>query len=54
MTRNTTKTSQLSQSSQHPRQGPTKLQKDLSKRRTRHRPEHKMFFLMVFLKDKFM
>ena len=53
MTKDTTDTSQLSQSSQHPRQDPTKLQKDLSRRRTRHRPEHQMFFLLVFLKDKF-
>jgi len=53
MTKETTNTSQLSQSSQHPRQGPTKLQKDLSRRRTGHRPEHQMLFLLVFLKDKF-
>ena len=53
--KDTTNTSQLSQSSQHPIQGPTKLQKDLSKRRTEHRSEHhQMFFLLVFLKEKFM
>jgi len=53
MTKDTTNTSQLSQSPKHPRQGLTKLQKDLSKRRTEHRLEHHMFFLLVFLKDKF-
>jgi len=42
ITKETTDISQLSQSSQHPRQGPTKLQKDLNRRRTRHRPEHHM------------
>jgi len=52
--KDTTNTSQLSQSSQHPQQGPTELQNDLSKRRTGHRTEHQMFFLLVFLKDKFM
>ena len=54
ITKYTTDTSQLSQSSQHPRQGPTKLQKGLSRRRTGHVSEYQMFFLLVFLKDKFM
>jgi len=44
-----TNTLQLSQSSQHPKQDPTKHQKNLSRRRTRHQ----MFFLLVFLQDKF-
>jgi len=54
ITKDTKITSQLSQLSLHPRQDPTKLQKDLSRRRTGHRPKHQMFFLLVFLKDKFM
>jgi len=53
ITKDTTDTSQLSQSSQHRRQGPTKFQKDLSRRRTRHRLEDHMFFLLIFLKDMF-
>jgi len=40
MTKDTTDTSQFSQSSQHLRQGPTKLQKDLKKIRIGHRSEH--------------
>jgi len=54
MTKNTTNTSQLSQSSQHPRQGPINHQKNINRRRTRYRPEHQMFFILVFLQDKFM
>jgi len=54
MNKDTTKTSQLGQSSQHPRQSPTKHQKDLNKRRIRHKPELEIFFLLVFLQDKFM
>jgi len=54
MTKNTTDTSQLSQSSQHPRQGPTKLHNDLSRRRTGPRLQHHIFFLLVFVKEKFM
>ena len=54
ITKDKTDTSQLSQSYQHPRQGPTKLQKDLNRRRTGYRPEHQMFFLLVFLTNKFM
>jgi len=54
ITNDTIDTSQLSQSSQHPRQCPTKLQKNLSRRRTGLKPEHQMFSLLVFLKDKFM
>ena len=52
MTKYTKDTSQFDQSSQYTRQCPTKYRKDLSRRRTRHRPEHQMFFLMVFLQDK--
>jgi len=37
ITKDTTDTSQLSQSSQRPKQDPTKLQKDLHRRRTGHR-----------------
>jgi len=54
MTKDTTNTSQLGQSSQHPRQGPTKHQNDPNRRRNGHKTEHQMFFLLVFLKDKFM
>jgi len=54
MTKDITNTSQLGQSFQHLRQGLTKHQKDLSRRRTGQRLEHQMFFLLVFLQDKFM
>ena len=52
MTKDTTDTSHFDQSSQHTRQGPTKYQKDLRRRRIGHRLEHQMFFLLVFLQDK--
>ena len=52
ITKDTRDTSHFDQSSQHPRQGPTKCRKNLSRRRTGHRPEHQMFFLLVFLQDK--
>jgi len=43
--------SHCDQSSQHSRQGPTKYWKDLRRRKI-GRPEHQMFFFMVFLQDK--
>ena len=52
MTKDTRDTSHFDQSSQHPRQGPTKYRKDPSRRKMRHRLEHQMFFLLVFLQDK--
>jgi len=54
MTEDLRDNSQCGQSSQQSRQGPTKYQTDLNKSRTEHRPEHQMFFLLVFLKDKIM
>jgi len=54
MTKDTMNTSQLGNSSQHTRQCPTKHQKDIRRRISGHRPEHQMFFLLVFLQDKFM
>jgi len=52
ITKDTRDTSQFDKSSQHPRQGPTKCLKDLSQRRTGHKPEHHILFLLVFLQDK--
>jgi len=43
---------QNTQSSQHARQDPTKPQKSLSRRRTRHGPKYQLLFLLVFLQDK--
>ena len=44
--------SHFEQSSQQSSQVPTKDLVDLTKRRSGHRPEHQMFFLLVFLKIK--
>jgi len=52
MTKDTRGISHFDQSSKLTRQGPTKYWKDLSRRRTEHKPEHQMFFLLVFLQDK--
>ena len=52
MTKDTRDTSHFDKSSQHTRQGSTKYRKDLIIRRNRHKPEHQMFFLLVFLQDK--
>jgi len=40
------------QSSQQSNQDPTKDLMNLTRRRTGHRPEHQMFFLLVFFKIK--
>jgi len=52
MTKHSRDNSHCDQSSQQSSQGPTKYQTDLSRKRTGHRPEHQLFFLLVFLKDK--
>ena len=44
--------SNCEQSFQQSSQGPNKYQTDLTRTRTWHRPEHQLFFLLVFLKDK--
>ena len=52
MTKDSRDNSHYEQSSQQSSQDPTKDQTNLTRRRTGHRPEHQMFFLLVFLKDK--
>jgi len=52
MTKDSRDNSHREQSSQQSSQDPTKDQTDLTRRRNGHRPEHQMFFLLVFLKDK--
>ena len=52
MTKDTRGTSHFDQSSQLTRQGPTKYRKGLNRRRTGHKLEHQMFFLLIFLQEK--
>jgi len=54
MTKDTTNTSQLGQSSQHTRLDLTRPQKSHSRRRTKHGPKYQLFFILVFLEDMFM
>jgi len=49
MTKDTTNISQLGQSSQHTRPGPSKPQESLNRRRTRYGPEYLLFFFLIFL-----
>jgi len=52
MTKNSRDNSHCKQSSQQSSQDPSKDQSNLTRRRIGHRPEHQMFFLLVFLKEK--
>jgi len=52
MTKDSRDNSHCEQSSQQSSQDPTKDQTNLTRKRTGHTPEHQMFFLLVFLKEK--
>ena len=52
MTKDSRDNSHSEQSSQQTSQDPTKDPTNLIRRRTRHTPEHQLFFLLVFLKIK--
>ena len=52
MTKDSRDHSYYEHSSQQSSQDPTKDLMDLTRGRTRHRPEHQMFFLLIFLKIK--
>jgi len=51
MTKDTTDTSQLGQSSQYTRPDPTRPQKNLNRRRTKHEPEYQLFFFLFFSQE---